>query len=204
MNPVDKSRATQVQSPARKLFAYFNSPPTKKLPTKDAVIRVVPVLSIAVSSIVFCCLPATGAGSDSSQSAVALHPIYVEQGAATIPKLGCTISLFDAGGSERGFEQLRTEYRSTAAKNGSQPIIDVLLISHIHKDHTSYLPKRANDKVRVRTIISNLHAKTKADSLGLVDLAGAPKNLFPGHFDGELWFYSVSIKRSPWLHSQQD
>lgn len=45
-----------------------------------------------------------------ARSQVVLRPIYVEHGLSTVLSNGCSISVFDAGGSDKGFVKLRKEY----------------------------------------------------------------------------------------------
>lgn len=113
-------------------------------------------------------------------SKVVLRPIYVGHGLSTVLSNGCSISIFDAGGSEPGFARLRKELLDRRTASQQAPKIDTLLISHIHKDHIGYLPQIAKDKVKIGTFISNLHAKQKASKLGILNLFGEPRMIFMG------------------------
>lgn len=111
---------------------------------------------------------------------VVLHPIYVEHGLSIILSNGCSISIFDAGGSEPGLARLRKELLDRRTASQQTPKIDTLLISHIHKDHIGYLPQIVKDKFKIGTFISNLNAKRNASKLGILNLYGEPRMIFMG------------------------
>jgi len=115
-----------------------------------------------------------------STSNVVLKPIYVGHGQSIALLNGCSVSVFDAGGSENGFAELRKIYQKLVNNSGQMPKIDVLLVSHIHKDHTAYLPKLVQDKVEINTFISNLSAKRNAAELGILKFSGKPRMIFKG------------------------
>lgn len=94
----------------------------------------------------------------SSKQQTYLVPMYVGHGSLTVLKHGCSVSLFDAGGSEpSGFENLKSFLLNNNKLSHGEFHVDNLFVSHAHRDHYRYIEQLAQDKegFKVRRIIGN-------------------------------------------------
>lgn len=83
-----------------------------------------------------------------------LLPIYVGHGSTTLLKDSCFTAIYDIGGEPKYFETVIRELTTAKSKIRSRHI-DVLIISHEHKDHISYLKGLIKKKFTINTLISN-------------------------------------------------
>ena len=109
---------------------------------------------------------------------VILKPIYVGGGQTILLRHGCTLSLFDAGGGDKqGFERLQSEYKM---KKNPEKFKDLnyMIISHAHRDHNKYIPKIAEDKIKINTLISNKKVQLKKANRGIDKLIKPKKQIY--------------------------
>lgn len=99
-------------------------------------------------------LPALG------EEALDVLPIYVGHGSTTLIKNRCFTAVYDIGGEKQYFDSVINEL-TTKKKNDHPKYIDIMLISHSHKDHISYLRGLIKKGFLINTLITNDHTLAK-------------------------------------------
>lgn len=104
-------------------------------------------------------LPALG-----KQEALDVLPIYVGHGSTTLIKNRCFTAVYDIGGEKQYFDSVINEL-TTNEKNDYPKHIDIMLISHGHNDHISYLKDLIRKGFLINTLITNNHTLERLSSI---------------------------------------
>ena len=103
-------------------------------------------------------LPALG------EQALDVLPIYVGHGSTTVIKNRCFTAVYDIGGEKQYFDSVINAL-TTKKKNDHPKYIDIMLISHGHRDHISYLSGLIENGFLINTLITNDHTLAKLSSI---------------------------------------
>lgn len=81
-------------------------------------------------------------------------PVYVGQGSTTIIKNACFTAVYDMGGEIKYIDSVIHEL-TTSNYPDKQKYIDLMMISHGHYDHISYLERLFKEGFKINKLITN-------------------------------------------------